>query len=228
MPSPPADLLGPTDPASRLLVVADTSVCRGVGRSVAELAEQALEGGARLFWYRNRVDGAGLALQEAQALVRLLHPAGARLLVGERADVALAAGADGVHLSSHGMPVEAIRRLGGLALIGRSCHDLSELGASTGADYVTLSPVFPVRSPKPPEQRRAPLGLETLAALAGSAPAPVFALGGVAPTDPEGVAACLQAGAHGVAVLGGIGLADSPTAAVAALLATLARCGGMS
>ncbi len=114
-----------------------------------------------------------------------------KILVNARADVALAAGADGVHL-----PAKAPREtLPGL-LIARSCHTLEEVREST-ADFVTFGPVFP--SPG----KGAPVGLEALRAACSLAK-PVYALGGV---DWDNAAACMAAGAEGIA---GIRLFQEP------------------
>ncbi len=118
----------------------------------------------------------GAALLRAADRCRALIPAGGpRFVVNGRPDVAAASGADGVHLPSRGMPVQAARAVGSSLIVGRSCHSLSDAGAARaeGADYILLGPVFPVRS-KPGEPA---VTLEELREAA--AQVPTFALGGL-------------------------------------------------
>jgi thiamine-phosphate pyrophosphorylase len=117
-----------------------------------------------------------------RALVRMGHElrrttadAGALLLVSRRVDVALACGADGVHLPEAGLDPASARELDEALLVGASRHDAEGLEATTGADYVFLSPVHPV-----PGKGR-PLGAAGFDALARRSPLPVIALGGMTP-----------------------------------------------
>jgi len=124
------------------------------------------------------------------------HPAPAIVLVNDRLDVALAAGAKGVHLGAHSMPVQVVRRIAPRPFVlGVSCHSLSEAMAaeSGGADYLLLGPVF-----ETPSKLRygPPLGLETLREIAAQIIIPVLALGGI---TVERVRPCLEAGASGIA-----------------------------
>jgi thiamine-phosphate pyrophosphorylase len=131
----------------------------------------------------------GLAERARKAL-----PPPIRLLVNGRADVALAAGADGVHLPADGIPVAALRRrFGGSVLIGRSTHrcDEVERARDEGADYVTFGPVYATPG------KGAPVGLGELA-RAAAAGLPVYALGGVT-LDRLGELA--SAGAAGIAAI---------------------------
>lgn len=139
------------------------------------------------------------------ALVRTARsvlPPRVRLLVNGRADLALAAGADGVHLPAAGLPAPPLRalahRLGRRLLIGRSTHRRSEVAAAhdEGVDYVTFGPVFPTPSK---ERYGPPPGLEGLREACGVG-VPVLALGGV---DAERLQAVARAGAHGAAGIRG-------------------------
>jgi len=117
-----------------------------------------------------------------------------RLLANGRADLAIAAGADGVHLPADGIPTAILRRrFGDALLIGRSTHSVDEVKreARSGADYVTFGPVF--ASPGKGE----PVGLEALAAAAEQG-IPVLALGGVGIAELPRVAAAGAAGAAGI------------------------------
>ena len=129
----------------------------------------------------------------ARTLRRRL-PAPGRLLVSGRADIALAAGADGVHLPADGVPTAAVcRRFAGSLLVGRSTHTLDEVAAAAeaGAGYVTFGPVF--ASPGKGE----PTGLDRLAA-ACAVGIPVLALGGIGLPELPLVAAAGAAGAAGI------------------------------
>ncbi|MEM9292296.1 MAG: thiamine phosphate synthase [Acidobacteriota bacterium] len=136
------------------------------------------------------------------------------VLVNDRVQVALAAGVEGVHLSSRGLPLTAIRRRwGGRLILGRATHRLEEIAeaAAAGANYVTFSPIFETTS-KPGASG---VGLEVLGAAAGRAvrssrpadagPLAVFALGGV---NAPRLASVADAGALGAA---GIGLFAPPS-----------------
>lgn len=131
-----------------------------------------------------------------RALVALARPLGAKVVVHDRVDVALAAQADGVQLGERSVSVrEARSLLGATGWIGRSCHDAEGMraAASEGVDAVTLSPVF--ASPGKGE----PLGLARFAALRATVPSlPVLALGGI---DAARAAEVLDAGASGVAMI---------------------------
>jgi thiamine-phosphate pyrophosphorylase len=120
-------------------------------------------------------------------------------------------GGDAIHLAASDPPVAA-------ALVGRSCHDAAELDRLTTEDYVTLSPVFPSAS-KP--GYGPPLGLAALSSLCRRAGRPVLALGGI--ETPEQAAACIEAGAAGVAIMGAVMRAPDVRAVVAAMTATVAQ-----
>lgn len=151
-------------------------------------------------------------LAAAQGARAALGP-GVRLLVNGRADVALAAGADGVHLPARGVPVAPLRRRFGSSLvIGRSTHRLEEIEAArdAGADYVTFGPILPVAG------KGEPVGFGALARAARLG-IPVLALGGITEDRFAEVAA---AGAAGVAA---IRLFQDP-ARLPAVVAALRAC----
>jgi thiamine-phosphate pyrophosphorylase len=130
-------------------------------------------------------------------LARTVFPPPARLLVNGRLDVALAAGADGVHLPADGVPVAALRRRwGGRALLGVSTHRIEEVAAAraAGADYVAFGPVYPTPGK---ERYGPPPGLPGLARAAALG-IPVYALGGVTLDRLGEVAAAGAAGAAGI------------------------------
>ena len=140
-----------------------------------------------------------------------------RVLVNRRVDVALAAGADGVHLGFDGMPVANARALlGPDACIGVATHAPAEVAAAAaaGASHAQLAPIH---APLSKRATRAPLGPEALAE-AREAGIPVLAQGGITAAN---AAACVRAGAAGVAVTGALLQADDPAAATRALRAAL-------
>jgi thiamine-phosphate diphosphorylase len=117
------------------------------------------------------------------------------VVVNDRADVALAAGADGVHLRADGPAADRVRAIGPRGwIVGRSIHSVDE-AATSGADYVIFGTVFQSRSkPQGPIQ-----GIERLQAAARASRAPVLAIGGI---DPGRAGECWRAGAAGVAAIG--------------------------
>ena len=119
-----------------------------------------------------------------------------RVLVNDRLDVAMAAGAGGVHLGGQSMPVSAVRQVAPRPIvIGASCHSFSEASAaeSGGADYLLFGPVFETPSKL---KYGPPVGLDALRKVAAEIRVPVLALGGI---TMERVRPCLEAGAAGIA-----------------------------
>ncbi len=154
------------------------------------------------------------ALARAMRIVCTRH--GARLLVNDRIDVALAAEADGVHLPADSIdPADARRLLGRSKLIGVSTHTAEEVSAAAqaGADFVVFGPVY---DPISKSAYGPATGIEGLRRACAAAQIPVYALGGI---TPERVAEAALAGAAGVAVIGSIFGAESPGEA----MQTLAR-----
>ncbi|MDX2177369.1 MAG: thiamine phosphate synthase, partial [Candidatus Sumerlaeia bacterium] len=188
----------------RLVGITDRRLADGAADLVRR-CEALCEGGADAILLREKDLPAGELLALARALREATAAHGALLLVADRLDAALAAGADGCHLGRASLPLEAARALVPPGFIlGASCHSAEELeeAARSGADYAFLSPVFAPNSKAGGE----PLGLERFAALAAECPLPVLALGGL---DAERARACRAAGADGVAAIGALfGAAD--------------------
>lgn len=158
--------------------------------------------------------GGKALLALARAVGRACVEARQAFVVNDRLDVALAVGADGVHLPSAGIPVaEARQLLGPGALIGCSCHSRADVerALAAGASYGTFSPIFDTPSKL---QYGAPLGVAALVEAA-TAGLPLVALGGI---TPENGAEVRAAGAVGVAAVRAWLVGDDPVGAVRALL----------
>jgi thiamine-phosphate pyrophosphorylase len=189
-------------------------------RPPAEVVEECLAAGLRAVQVREK----DLAVRELLALADTLRDAtqrhGARLIVNDRADVALAAGADGVQRTHTSLPVAALRTITQAGfLVGASVHSEPEAreAAAQGADFVVFGPVYDT-----PSKRRygPPQGLAALEAVARSTERPVLAVGGLTPARVPEV---LAAGAAGVAVIGAIYGAPRPADATKAFLDALGR-----
>ena len=201
-------------PSPPLLVISDRSQAT---RPVDEIAVAAFAGGCRWFSLREKDLPADERRDLLRALLALGRRHGAVVTVHDDVDAAIASGADGVHLPGGGDPAAARRQLFG-GLIGVSAHSPQEAAAqlAAGADYATLSPIF-LSASKP--GYGPVLGLEALAEAARLASGPIIALGGI---DEHNIAACLAAGARGIAVMGEIMRAADPEAAIRRLLAVIA------
>jgi thiamine-phosphate pyrophosphorylase len=202
------------EPARELMVITDRRMAAGAGHDLVEVVAGAVRAGAATVVLREK----DLAPADRLGLATRLRPAtaGAALIVAGDLALARSVGADGVHLAADDpWPAHSTAGL----RIGRSCHTVRELlAAATGgiAAYATFSPVFATAS-KPGYGPA--LGIDGLAAgcraVAGAgSPLGVYALGGIGPTQ---AAACLGAGAAGLAVMGLIMRADDPGAVVRSL-----------
>ena len=176
---------------------------------LTERVAECLEGGAALIQYRAKHAAPDLALEQARRLVRLCRAHGVALIVNDSVELALAAGADGVHLGRDDLDVSRARAALPAALIGVSCYD--EPGralalARAGADYVAIGSVF--ASPTKPFARRA--SLDKLAAAKSVSGLPVAAIGGI---TLENATLAIAAGADMVAVISAVFAASDVRAA---------------
>ncbi|MGU3360232.1 thiamine phosphate synthase [Methylobacterium sp. M6A4_1b] len=207
---------------SRLLVVTDRSVTEVpdvAARHLRVTLERLLRAGARWIWFRERDLTSEARRALARDVVRLVKAEGGALTIGADAALAAELGADGVHLpggTSAADLAEARRRLPD-GWIGISAHAPDEvaMAARAGADYATLSPIFP--TPSKPGYGPA-LGTDAIRIASGFG-MPVIALGGI---TVDRVEACRSAGAAGVAVMGALMRPPDPTAGARAYLARLA------
>jgi thiamine-phosphate pyrophosphorylase len=201
-------------PAPALLVISDRSQAR---LPLIEVARAAFNGGCRWFSLREKDLPAAERRALLAELVALGEGYGATVTVHDDIDAAIATGAGGLHLPGGSDPAATRARLPG-RLIGASAHSPAEAAAliAAGADYVTVSPVFLTES-KPGYGPA--LGLDGLAAAVAAARGPVIAFAGITPAN---AAACIEAGAAGIAVMGEIMRAADPEATVRALIRAIA------
>jgi thiamine-phosphate pyrophosphorylase len=205
----------------RAYVLTDAALARG--RSHAEVARQAMAGGADVVQLREKAASTRALYGIAREIRGITRDAGVPFIVNDRVDVALAAGADGVHVGREDLPAVEVRRLiGPDRILGVSAASLEEaLSAEReGADYVGFGPVFEARGTKP--DAAAPLGLEALARACERCSVPVIAIGGV---DHGNVALVIAAGAAGVAVISAVVGAPDIGAAVRDLKERIRRAG---
>jgi len=191
----------------------------GPREAVLQVVARALHGGIDAVIVRRPRETA----REVFELARRLRPGtrrlGCLLLVSDRADVAVAADADGVHLGARSLPVAAARRVvGAQRHIGVSTHNLDQAGQAEeeGADYVVLGPVFPTAS----HPGAVPLPLVALREASLRARVPVLGLGGIVPANVADVA---RAGATGAAAITAFSGAADPAETARAFRAAFAR-----
>ncbi len=190
----------------------------------AALARLAAAGGADTIQFRQKEGAVRERWASLVPTVAACGAAGVPLVVDDDLALALAAGADGVHLGQLDLPVAAARAAvarcgGGPLLVGATVSTVEEALAAeaAGADYVGFGPVFPTGSKRNPAPVR---GLDGLAAVCRALKIPVIAIAGL---TPERVAAALDAGAHGVAVMTAVSTRPDPQAATAAFREAIER-----
>ena len=205
---------------------------RAGGRDLAELARLTAQGGATLIQLRDKISDTRAMVETARAIKEALRPFKVPLVVNDRIDVALAAGADGVHVGQDDMAVEDARKiLGRFAIIGLSVKTVEEANAAPVEliDYVGSGGVYVTTSK---QQKSAPIGTAGLARVIAAlhARAPKLPVCGIAGIDAGNAAPVIAAGADGVAVISALSLAPDPAAAARTLRgivdATLAKRGG--
>ncbi|MBE0602432.1 MAG: thiamine phosphate synthase [Deltaproteobacteria bacterium] len=192
----------------RLYLITDRRLASG--GDLLSAVERALSGGVRAVQLREKDLGGRELLELARKMRALTSRHGARLLINDRVDIALAAGADGVHLGGSSIPPQEARRLLGPGkLIGCSTHGAEQLEAAEagGADFAVFGPVYftPSKASYGP-----PLGVDALRRVCASARIPVFALGGIGSRNINEVVA---AGADGIAMISAILASEDPETA---------------
>lgn len=172
------------------------------GRPLEDVVASALEGGLKALQLREKDFLPEQDLLElARRLRRLTEKYSAQLYINDSCDIALAVGADGVHLAQNSITPEAVRDIcGDRLIIGASTHSVQEAieAERLGADFITLGPVYMTPSKL---KYGPPLGLKTLSEATGKVAIPVFAIGGV---KPEAAKEVLEAGAYGIALISAV------------------------
>jgi thiamine-phosphate pyrophosphorylase len=189
-----------------LYVVITEALC--AGRSAREILGMTLAAGVRLVQLREKDLNSRLLFELAVEFRRQTQAAGALLIINDRLDIALAAGADGVHLGQDDLPVSAARRLGPELVIGASTHSLEEALAAqeAGASYVNIGPIFAT----PTKEEATPLGPEMIDRVVPQLRIPWTTMGGIKETNINQV---VSRGARHPAVITAVTAAPDPTAA---------------
>lgn len=189
----------------RLYVILDAAL---VTIPETECAERLAASGVRLLQYRNKRASARELFESSKRLASLLIPKGVTFVVNDRADVAAAADASGVHVGQEDLRVEAVRSVMGAGkLLGVSTHNIEQFkgaAAATSADYVAVGPVFSTSTKANPEPV---VGIEFIRRVRPLTDKPIVAIGGI---TLERAAEVIRAGADSVAVIGDILLASDP------------------
>ncbi len=189
------------------------------GRDPLAVLPAALDAGVDVIQVRLKGRGDREVLAVVEAALAACRAYGATCIVDDRLDVALAAGADGVHLGDEDLPVAAARAVAGPAfLIGATVRNpgAARAAVEAGASYLGTGPAYATASKAGLPD---PIGPSGVAAVCAAVDVPVVAIGGV---TAERVADLVAAGAHGVAVVGAISDAPDPGAAARRLVASLA------
>jgi thiamine-phosphate pyrophosphorylase len=202
---------GRLDPSTLVVVGITDSLRDGVDGLVARAAA-AVAGGTTMLQLRLKDESPRMLVEVARALLAAVPQV--PLLVNDRADVALAAGAAGVHVGADDVSPEALRRVVPPAfIIGASVGDESEVARAAGADYVGIGPVFDTGSKA---DAGTAIGVARFSELAARCGVPAVAIGGVTPTLAP---ALFGAGASGVAVISALFSSRDPAQAARALRA---------
>ncbi len=184
-----------------------------------DVVEAALRGGVDAVQLRMKEAADDEVVEAGRELRLLCDTQGALLIVNDRPDLALACGADGVHVGQEDAPVSEARSIVGPdRIVGLSTHSPEQIAAPEGADYIAVGPVFAT----PTKPGRPAVGLALVREAARSARVPWFAIGGIDATSIDEVVA---AGATRIAVVRAIADAPDPEAAARELASRLRRAG---
>jgi thiamine-phosphate pyrophosphorylase len=203
-----------------LYVILDRGASRG--RDLGDLLEAVLAGGCRMVQLREKEWPSGRLLPLARRLRARCAAAGATFIVNDRVDLALAVGADGVHLGQDDLPASAARQLLRPGMIlGVSTHSVDQARAAQadGADYVAVGSMFATAT-KPDFQL---VGPDLVRKLRPEIRVPLVGIGGVTHANVQEV---IRAGADGVALISAVGAADDPRAASERFLDLIRAAGG--
>lgn len=188
-----------------LYLVTDRGLARG--RSTVEVVKAAVSGGVTCIQLREKDCSTLEFIEQARAIKKFLGARKIPLIINDRLDVALAVGADGVHLGQSDMPLEIAQKIAGPSvLIGISAESVQDAIAAEngGADYLGVSPIYatPTKTDTAP-----PLGLQGLREIKKRVNIPLVGIGGL---NKSNAAEVIRSGADGVAVVSAIVAADDP------------------
>ncbi len=201
-----------------LYLILDPSVAGS--RSLTDLVRTALETGVRLFQLRMKTTKTRAFYEAAAALCQLVQKGRGTFIVNDRCDVALAVGADGVHLGQDDLPLADARAiLGSGKLIGISTHNLNQAiqAEAGGADYIGFGPIFPTATKENPDPV---VGMAGLCEVRDKVRIPIVAIGGI---TAKNVADVRAAGADCCAVVSAVLSAADPAKAITELMKAIAR-----
>ncbi len=180
----------------KLYPITDTRIS---GLTHLEQVRRMIAGGASLIQLRDKTMSSGAFFRAASEAVEFAHVHDVKIIINDRVDLALAAGADGVHVGQDDIsPVQARKLLGDQKIIGFSTHSLEQVTAALGLpiDYLAIGPVFATSTKADPDPVTGLSGVEDACRTAGSIP--VVAIGGI---DRSNAATVLESGANCVAVI---------------------------
>ena len=184
-------------PEPYLYPLIDTAVCRDRRIEPIAVAEACFRGGSKIVQIRAKYDSSAALLALADRIVTAARTTGGRVIVNDRADISMMAGADGVHVGQEDLSVEAVRDIvGAAAIVGLSTHTREQIdrALTTSASYIAVGPIFSTATKDTGYSAR---GLELIGYAAGRGK-PVVAIGGI---TLERAAQVVAAGASGLAVI---------------------------
>lgn len=194
-----------------LYVILDPHVA--ADRDLIHIAREAIAGGASLIQWRDKTREKGLQLAELEAVAGACQERGVPLIINDDADLALAVGADGVHVGQKDLAVSVVRRIGPPGwIIGASTNNVAEAkrAEADGADYVSVGNLFGTSS----KDNTRPATLDVLTHVKDAVGVPVCAIGGINESNIESV---IAAKADLAAVISAVIAADDPRAAATRL-----------
>jgi len=198
-----------------------TSQAMSAGRTTQDIVKAALSGGVKLIQLREKEMPLREYLELAHVVRGLTAREGALLIINDRVDVALAVGADGVHLGQDDFPPREARRLGPDLIIGASTHSVEEAlrAQDEGASYINIGPIYPTGTKV---WEGAFLGLAGLRTIAAVSRVPFSVMGGIKISHIPGL---LNAGARTIALVTAVTAAPTPADAARELLKMIQSSG---
>ena len=201
-----------------LYLVTDRDLSKG--RSLDWIVEKAVKGGVTIIQMREKDMETKKFIEEAKRIKKILEPYNIPLIINDRVDVALAIGADGVHLGQTDMPYPMARKiLGNEAIIGLSVESIEQAEEANqfDVDYIAISPVFTTPTK---EELTQELGISGVQKITGLSKHPSVGIGSIKPHNAESI---IKAGADGIAVVSAICSAENPEEAAVGLIAKVQK-----